>query len=313
MLAVGGRARSSISSKISLVGTLEAILEAALGGGPGEHALEGGQDRDRALAERQHLGQQIAKLARAPAALEPEHGAQDDLERHLLKSCVQRERCIGRPRLHLLLGLLGHHTAQAFRRPRRGTRAASTAAATVRACSSRRITEFRPTTGSRILAPSPGCTASGGAVNSSLTSAGSERTTNGGWKGSCTVTRLPVPPHPRSVAVGGRPVPAAASRRARGGPGGSCLLSSRFTLSPWSGDVPHTSSPPRVWRVNRSQRRRFCGAAGCRVAVAGRGLAGARYAGVAPAQRGGGAPALRGVPLRARCASSARLRSRPPV
>ncbi len=59
------------------------------------------------------------------------------------------------------------------------------------ALSSSRITELAPTTGSSTFAPSPGCSTSGGAVKTSLTSAGSERWTNGGVWRTRRVKRLP--------------------------------------------------------------------------------------------------------------------------
>ena len=57
--------------------------------------------------------------------------------------------------------------------------------------SSSRITEFAPTIGSRMRAPWPGCSTSGGAVKTSLTSAGSLRWTIGGIWASRSVKRLP--------------------------------------------------------------------------------------------------------------------------
>ena len=57
--------------------------------------------------------------------------------------------------------------------------------------SSNRISEFWPTTGSRIRAPSPGCSTSGGAVKTCFTSSGSDRWTKGGVETIRRVKRLP--------------------------------------------------------------------------------------------------------------------------
>ena len=57
--------------------------------------------------------------------------------------------------------------------------------------SSSRITECRPTSGSRTFAPVPGCSTSGGAVKTSFTSSGSVMITNGGVNGNRIVKRLP--------------------------------------------------------------------------------------------------------------------------
>ena len=57
--------------------------------------------------------------------------------------------------------------------------------------SSSRITEFDPTTGSSSLAPSPGCSTSGGAVKISRRCSGSEWCTNGGAWRSRIVKRFP--------------------------------------------------------------------------------------------------------------------------
>ena len=57
--------------------------------------------------------------------------------------------------------------------------------------SSSRITEWRPTIGSRIFAPSPGCSTSGAAVKTSWISSGSEIITNGGAAGRKIVKRRP--------------------------------------------------------------------------------------------------------------------------
>ena len=58
--------------------------------------------------------------------------------------------------------------------------------------SSSRITELGPTIGSRMRAPSPGCSTSGGAWKTSLISSGSERITNGA---------LPKQPNRKALAV----------------------------------------------------------------------------------------------------------------
>ena len=59
------------------------------------------------------------------------------------------------------------------------------------ASSSSSSTELRPTIGSRMRAPWPGCSTSGGAVNTSFSSSGSEMITKCGDSGKRVVKRLP--------------------------------------------------------------------------------------------------------------------------
>jgi hypothetical protein len=61
-----------------------------------------------------------------------------------------------------------------------------------------------PTIGSSSRAPSPGCSTSGGAVNTSRRSSGSDSTTNGGWPRSRIVNRDPYRARSRSTYTVGR-------------------------------------------------------------------------------------------------------------
>ena len=67
-----------------LIGLRAGALEGHHRPAAGEQALRGGKQRQRAVAQREDLGQQLAQRLELRPALEAEDGAQDDLERHPL-------------------------------------------------------------------------------------------------------------------------------------------------------------------------------------------------------------------------------------
>ena len=76
--------------------------------------LQRGQHRQRALAERQDVGERIAELVEVRALVESEHGAEDDLERQPLEAGMERDRLLERPGVELALGQLGHQAGHAL-------------------------------------------------------------------------------------------------------------------------------------------------------------------------------------------------------
>jgi hypothetical protein len=97
-----------------LVGARPRALELSHRATSFEQALSGGKQRQRALAECEHAGHQVAQLVELRAALEPEDGTQDHLEREPLYARVKRDRLLVRPAGDLALGELGHQAGKAL-------------------------------------------------------------------------------------------------------------------------------------------------------------------------------------------------------
>ena len=95
-----------------LIGLRNGAFEAADHAPARERGGQWRQERQRALAEREDLGQQLAQLLELRAALKPEHRAQDDLERQPLQARVQGDRLLARPGCHFALCQLRHQPLQ---------------------------------------------------------------------------------------------------------------------------------------------------------------------------------------------------------
>ena len=97
-----------------LVGLCPRALKAPEPPAAREQGLRGRQQRHRAVAEREHLRQQLAERVQLCAALQAEHGAQDDLQCEAPELRLQRHRLIQGPGRNLALGQLGHQARQAL-------------------------------------------------------------------------------------------------------------------------------------------------------------------------------------------------------
>ncbi len=112
---------------------------------------------------------------------------------------------------------------------------------------SRRITEFLPTSGSRMRAPSPGCSTAGSAVKTSFTCAGSAIITKGGVARRRIVKRLPYSARHRSRNETGRAHQAiVCSALGWRGPGGSVARAG--TPLPLCAKLPLSHAPQRAYR-----------------------------------------------------------------
>ena len=79
---------------------------------PGDVDLEERQQRQRRGPECEDRGEAVAQRVEAPAGVEPEDSAEDDLERQRLEARVERDRPVARPLGRLALGDLRHQAGQ---------------------------------------------------------------------------------------------------------------------------------------------------------------------------------------------------------
>jgi hypothetical protein len=97
-----------------LVGPVTHLREADPRAAAEVAALQLGDGRGRLGAEVENRREQLAELVQAPAGIEAEDSAQDDLERQALKPRMKRRRLIARPAGDLALGDVPHQAGQAL-------------------------------------------------------------------------------------------------------------------------------------------------------------------------------------------------------
>jgi hypothetical protein len=97
-----------------LVDLLAEPFEAGHGREPGEPNGRRWQQRQGTLAEREQAREQLAQGVEPCASLQPEHRAQDDLQREPLQPRVQLHGPLARPVGELVLGQLDHQPGQAL-------------------------------------------------------------------------------------------------------------------------------------------------------------------------------------------------------
>ncbi len=152
----------SISAKIRLVGPLGDALELSDGAPPAELLARLGITDSGFSANASTSVSASRSSSSCGALVEPEHGAEDDLERQVLEPRVEGHRLLASASRRARARSARSSARRAAASSRRGRPAAAACAARGGSSSSSRITECLPTTGSRIRAPSPGWIASGG-------------------------------------------------------------------------------------------------------------------------------------------------------
>ena len=115
VVAVGVLAPALVDQREELgVDRFPVALEAAEATAAAEEPLCGREQGEGALAELEDRRHAVAQAIEPQALVEPEHGAQDDLERQALQARVQRDRLTGRPARDLRLGELLDQPGQAL-------------------------------------------------------------------------------------------------------------------------------------------------------------------------------------------------------